>query len=148
MPLNFLTNNRFPCKMYPSIRRFDAKSIGVWKHGVGRPTSESTQKWVQRCNFVFRVLYKIQTLSDHDSSSILETDKNCGWIVDITDQADANKECYLTAIMPLAVSLSHVTCGVACRPWGCSIGRQPYATTTHRTRRGSAGGCGRAIDRG
>jgi hypothetical protein len=40
-----------------------------------------------------------------------------------------------TAIMPLAVSLLHVTCGVACRPWGCSIGRQPmlrYATTTHR----------------
>lgn len=82
--------------MYPSIRRFDAKSIGVWKHAVGRPTSESTQKWVQRCNFVFRVLYKIQTLSDHDSCSILETDKNCGWIIDITDQADAKKECYLS----------------------------------------------------
>ena len=35
----------------------------------------------------------------------------------------------------LAVSLSHGTCGVACRPWGCSTRRQPMlrcATTTHR----------------
>ena len=38
----------------------------------------------------------------------------------------------------LAVSLSHVTCGVACRPWGCSTRRQPMlrcATTTHRLHR-------------
>lgn len=81
--------------MYPSTRRFDVNSIGIWNYSVGRPTAESDKKWSQRCNFVFRVLYKIQTLPEHESS-ILETDKNCGWIIEITNQEGANKECYLS----------------------------------------------------
>ena len=81
--------------MYPSIRRHEARSIGVWKFAVGRPTSESTQKWVQRCNFVFRTVYKIQTLPDNEGNA-LDTDKNCGWIIELEDQTGAVKECYIS----------------------------------------------------
>ena len=80
--------------MYPSLRRFDINSIGVWKYPVGRPTTESAQKWMQRCNFVFRTRYTIQTLAADDS--MLETDKNCGWIIELEDQSGTKKECYVS----------------------------------------------------
>ena len=82
-------------QMYPSKRRFDVNSIGIWKHNIGRPTSSSNKMWSQRCNFVFRVVYTIQSLPENESS-LLELDKNCGWIIEIQTQNGETKECYIS----------------------------------------------------
>ena len=80
--------------MYPSSRRFDTKIIGVWKYKIGRPTTSSDKVWSQRCNFVFRVVNTIQSLAE-DESSLLGTDKNCGWIIEMQTQHET-KECYIS----------------------------------------------------
>ena len=78
---------------YLPSRRFDIFSIGVWKFDVGRPTGDSEKKWSQRCNFVFRTKYKIQTLMDENS--LMETDKNCGWIIEMASRRET-RECYIS----------------------------------------------------
>ena len=80
---------------YLPSRRFDICSIGVWKFDeVGRPLQDSKKKWTQRCNFVFVTKYKIKTLTD-DNSSLLDTDRNCGWIIEMKNHKEC-KECYVS----------------------------------------------------
>lgn len=106
--------------MYPSVRRFDINSIGLWKHTIGRPTETSEKKWTQRCNFAFRVLHKIESLPDNDTTSMMQTDKNCGWIIEVFSQNNETKECYIStehaaSNMHLRRKLMSIIAGTICR---------------------------------
>lgn len=78
--------------MYPAVRRFDGKTIGRWRLPVGRPTSTSQEKWVQQCNFVFKVRYLVST----DEDGGLLADRGTGWIIEIQTQDGRRFECFVT----------------------------------------------------
>lgn len=73
--------------MYPSIRRFEIRSIGIWLLPVGRPTEDSKRQWQQRCNFVFKTTASVRMLDD---------DHGCGWIISIMLQDETEAQCFIS----------------------------------------------------
>jgi hypothetical protein len=82
--------------MFPLKRRSDICSIGFWKHDVGRPTDSSHTQWFQRCNFTFKVLHRISTLSDTKFDDYTDLDTNCGWLIEVITK-DSRKEILISS---------------------------------------------------
>ena len=104
--------------MYPSERRFDIRSIGVWKLPVGRPTEQTKQTWVQKCNFVLRCSARVELL-DAGADEL----RQCGWIVDVRTQDGRQTAVFVSiAVASSTVKLRKrlMTCvpGAVCR-LGC-----------------------------
>lgn len=74
---------------FPSQRRFDINSIGVYCFDVGRPTATSTRKWIQRCNFVFKTVARIVKMHD---------DTHLGWLIEIflENTREESKQCFVS----------------------------------------------------
>ena len=104
-------------RMYPALRNFELKSIGFWQYGVGRPTTESTKKWVQQCNFVFRVAHVVCT---HEIDAYMTGDNASGWIIEMILQNDKRVKLYVscdaaTSSVMLRKRMMGASNGLICR---------------------------------
>jgi hypothetical protein len=67
--------------MYALHRRPEVCSIGYYVNDrVGKPTKDTGQHWVQRCNFVFHVIGKVISCKKEALSA--SVDHNSGWILE------------------------------------------------------------------
>eukprot|EP00966_Prymnesium_polylepis_P076220 1766575-Prymnesium_polylepis.1 len=72
---------------YPLQRRHDIRSIGMWVYPVGRPTSETSPKWKQASNFVFKATMRVDTVEDSVGDN--------GWILDVYCQDHTHTTCFI-----------------------------------------------------
>ena len=77
--------------MFRLTRRPEICSIGHYTYTTtGRPTDDSSRKWVAKCNFVFKIVAKMALLNPEPDMY-----SNWGWLVRCTYDKDSVEELYM-----------------------------------------------------